>query len=295
VRENVIEVHADRERGLSYLDPHGRQLTMSCGAAVEFARLATRALGRECTVEPFPDPHQPDLVARVIVGRRLRVTELELHLAHAMARRYTDRAPYDGRPVPRRVLREAARAAEDLEVWLRTVQEPGERTLVAATLADAEAAEAADPRYSDELEHWTRTTTAPDGVPAAATPRWPASVVSDVPLRDFTGHASHPRPGGDGEPPHVVRDTLVLLGTQADDPPAWLATGRALAWLLLRATVAGLSGQPLGPATDLPAARLRLRRELGVVGYPQFLLRVGYGTDRPRAGRRDVDDLLVAP
>lgn len=293
IRDNVVDVHADRDRRLSYLDPQGRQLLMSCGAAVEFGRLAARALGRECTVESFPDRDDSDLVARLTVGRRQRVTELELHLAHAMARRYTDRAPYDGRPVPRRVLREAARNAEGLGVWLRVVQDPRERTLVATTLSDAEAAEAADPAYAEELARWTRPFTAVDGIPAQATPRWPESVVSDVPLRDFTGHSSHPRPGGSGEPPHVVRDTLVLLGTETDDPRAWLATGRALAWLLLRATVAGLSGQPLGPATDLPAARLRLRRELGIVGHPQFLLRVGYGTDRPRAGRRDLDDLLV--
>lgn len=291
---DVIEVRSDRARGLRYLDPTGRLLLVSCGAAVEFARIATRALGRECRVEALPDRAEPDLVARLTVGRRQRVTELELSLAHAMARRYTDRAPYDGRPVPRRVLRESARAADALGVWLRLVDEPRQRTLVASTLADAEAAEAADPAYTHELERWTREETAQDGVPQTAVPSWPETVVSDMPLRDFTGRNAHPRPGGDADqPPAVVRDTLVLLGTECDDDHAWLATGRALAWLLLRATAAGLSSQPLGPATDLPSARSRLRRELGIVGHPQFLLRLGYGSERPRAGRRAIEDILV--
>lgn len=291
---DVIEVRADRSRSLDYLDPNGRQLVISCGAAVEFARLAARAMGRECVVEPFPDRHDPDLVASLRVGRRQRVTELELHLAHAMARRYTDRSPYDGRPVPRRVLRESARYGDSLGVWLRVVQDPIQRNLVAATLADAEAAEAADPAYAEELSRWTRSSTAPDGVPQSAVRPWPETIVSDVPLRDFTGHAWHPHPGPSDEPPEVVRDTLVVLGTDGDDAAAWLATGRTVAWLLLRATAAGLSSQPLGPATDLPAARLRLRHDLGVVGNPQFLLRLGYGSDRPRAGRRSLEDVLVS-
>ena len=293
IHNDIVEVRADRSRSLDYLDPTGRQMLISCGAAVEFARLAARAMGRECVVEMLPDRNDPDLVARLRIGRRQRVTELELHLAHAMARRYTDRSPYDGRPVPRRVLRESARHGATLGTWLRVVTDPVQRNLVAATLAEAEAAEAADPDYADELSRWTRATTAPDGVPHSAVPQWPESVVSDVPLRDFTGHAAHPRPSGHDEPPEVERDTLVVLGSDGDDPGAWVATGRSLAWLLLRATAAGVSSQPLGPATDLPAARLRLRHDLGLVGYPQFLLRLGYGSDRPRAGRRSVEDVLV--
>lgn len=291
--DDVVEVNADRARALRYLDPHGRQLLLSCGAAVEFARVATRALGRECVVETFPEREQPDLVARLHVGRRQRVTEMELHLAHAMARRYTDRSPYDERPVPRRVLRDAARNAEALGVWLQVLSDPAQRTAVAAILEDAEAVEAADPAYVDELSRWTRAGSAADGIPQSATQTWPEAVVSDVPLRDFGGHAAHSRPGGADAPPRVQRDTLVLLGTKEDDDAAWVATGRALAWLLLRATADGLSSQPLGPAIDLPAARLRLRRELGLVGHPQFLLRIGYGRGRPRAGRRSVDELIA--
>jgi hypothetical protein len=110
--------------------------------------------------------------------------------------------------------------------------------------------------------------------------------VSDVPLRDFSGANDHPRPGGYGPPPPVERDTLLLLGTPDESPHAWLAAGRALGWLLLRLTAAGLSSQPLGQAVDVDSTRVRLAAQLGVIGHVQFLLRTGHGHGAPTTGRR---------
>src|SRR5438045_3052088 len=99
-----LEVRADRERGLAYLDPSGRQLHLSCGAAVEFARLAVRDIGRDCVVTVLPDPQDADLLARLAVGEPKEPTDTERALAEAMPRRYTDRSPYDDTPVPAELL-----------------------------------------------------------------------------------------------------------------------------------------------------------------------------------------------
>jgi nitroreductase len=293
---DLIKVLGDRERSLGYLDPTGRQLHISCGGAVEFARLAVRDLGRECTVRLRPDPDDDGLLAQLTIGAALAPSQLEHAMAEAMSRRYTDRTPYDGRPVPVEILAEAQSLAASYDVWLRVVGDPAQRTVLTSILTDAEAAEAADPAYAEELERWTRATTSPDGVPLeAAGGDWPVGVVSDMPLRDFSGHAAHSHPGGESAPPVVLRDTLLLLGTEGDGPVEWLSVGRALAWLLLRATVAGLSSQPLGPAIDQHTARERLRRELGLVGHAQFLLRMGYGSGRPTTGRRGAEETADLP
>ena len=55
----VVTVRVDRSRQLAYLDPSGRQLWLSCGAAVEFARLAVRASARDCLVEMLPAADDP--------------------------------------------------------------------------------------------------------------------------------------------------------------------------------------------------------------------------------------------
>lgn len=290
-RGHTIEVRAETDRMLRFLDPT-RQLHMSCGAAIEFARLAVRALGYDCVVRLTPASHDdPCLLATLTAGHSLAPSPAEQRLIAAIPRRYTDRGPYDDLAVPGAVLARAAEVSAERGCWLRVLDRPGDRATVVALSAKAEAAEAADARYRDELAAWRRTSTAPDGVPVAAT-EWTAPVdVTDVPLRDFSGLDAHPAVDDDA-PPRVERDTLVLLGSDDDTLLGWLRTGRALALLLLTLTDAGLVAQPLGPITDVAATRRRLQRELGLLGYPQLLLRIGYGHGRPRTGRRAVDDVL---
>ena len=284
---DVIEVRADRTRQLEFLDPTGRQLHVSCGAAIEFARLAVREAGRACTVAVMPEPRDVDLIARLQVGDPQRPTAQEIALCEAIPRRYTDRGPYEDREVPTEIVEDIAQHCGELDVWLRKLDRD-ERSALVLILSDAEAAEAEDPRYADELARWTTERKPDEGIPQHALPAWPADRVSDVPLRDFTGHAVHPRPGGNAAdpPPGVERDTVLMLGTAADVPAAWVASGRALGWALLRVAAAGLSAQPLGQAIDLAAGRARLRREFDLVGHPQFLLRIGYGTGEPSTHRR---------
>ena len=64
-----LEVHADWSRRLRVLDPRGRQLLISCGCAVFNARVALAAAGYDATVERWPDPAQPNLVARLTLAR----------------------------------------------------------------------------------------------------------------------------------------------------------------------------------------------------------------------------------
>ena len=88
---------------------------------------------------------------------------------------------------------------------------------------------------------------------------------------------------------------MLLMGTTNDDPRAWLEAGRALARVLLRATVAGLAASPLTQALDWPATRRQLVGRLSLVGSPQMLLRLGYPAERGTpSGRRPVSEVLRA-
>ena len=291
---HTIEVRADRDRQLTFLDESARQLHISCGAAVEFARLAIRALGYSCVVRLLPDADDVLLVATLTTGGHADVAPGERRLYDAAPRRYTDRGPYDDTPVPLAVLKRMSEVAGGVGCWLRVLDRPGDRLLAAILLGKAEAIEAEDPRYRDELLHWRRDAVADDGIPDGAVPPWPVDRVSDVPLRDFTGEANHARPGTTHDRPDVERDTLVLLGSDTDEPLSWLRTGRALASILLTATDAGLVSQPLGQVTEVAATRAHLQRGLGLLGHPQLMLRIGYGHGRPSTGRRGTEATLAA-
>jgi hypothetical protein len=291
---HTIEVRAEVERLLHVLDPNARQLHISCGIAIEFARLAVRALGHDCVVRLLPHgtDGDPTLLATLTVGHPLPTTPAERRLIDAIPRRYTDRGPYDATLIAPSVLARMREAAAERGCWLRVLDRAGDRTTTAMLIAEAEDIETSDQEFREELAAWRRTSPACDGVPVQAAQPWDDGVVSDVRLRDFLGRG-HPAPADMTTPPSVERDLLVLLGSDDDTPLGWLRTGRALALVLLNLTADGGTSQPLGPVVDVPATRSRLQRSLGLLGHPQVLLRVGYGHGAPTAGRRDVDDLLT--
>src|SRR5579862_995439 len=54
--DGEISIHADVERRLRVADPDGRELMISCGAALFTARVALRYLGFVPKVRVLPDP-----------------------------------------------------------------------------------------------------------------------------------------------------------------------------------------------------------------------------------------------
>ncbi|MBV9293040.1 MAG: hypothetical protein JO222_11375 [Frankiales bacterium] len=292
VGDGRLDIYGDPTRRLRSLDPDLRLLHISCGAAAELARLAIRSAGRAADIDWRPDPGTPMLLARIRVGEPQPASDLDRELVAAIPRRYTDRGPYDGNPVAPDLVAEMTHAVSSYGLALRLVQDSGERATLAMLLSDAENAEATDTHYAEEIGYWVHA--GADGVPIMAVAPWPDHVVPDLPLRQWLpdGRHLHLPAGG---PPEVLRDTVVTVVADGDGPLDWLTTGAAVAWLQLRATVDGLATQPLGPATDFAAARIRLARDLGLVGHPQFVMRIGRGSGRPWTGRRDPSEVTIEP
>lgn len=86
LRHGALELHADRTRQLPATDPDGRQLVVSCGAALFGARLAVRALGRVPQVELISDPLRSDLLARLTLGATTPANSEEVALTAAQQR-----------------------------------------------------------------------------------------------------------------------------------------------------------------------------------------------------------------
>jgi len=287
--DGSLDVRVDRTRHLRVIDESGRQMFVSGGAALEFARLVYRALGYYCTIDLLPDALDPGLLATITYEPGSEPTDYELALVSAMDHRHTDRGPYDDTLVPPQLLEDIRAAAARHDVWLRHVDLPVDRVVVGAALWDAGNRQADNPEYVAELARWRAQGRRRDGV--VVPPRWPPDRVSDVPLRNFDGRPTTP-PLTDA-PPDVERDAIVVFGTIDDDARAHVQTGRALAeaWLLL--TAAGLSAQPLGQTLDDAISRRRLASDLRLIGHPQFMLRLGYGHTARASRRRPLADVLA--
>jgi hypothetical protein len=287
-RGDAIDVLVDRRRQLTTLDPDGREMLVSVGAAVFNLRVAVRAHARVPRVRLLPDPAEPDLAATVDIDRADTENAAARALAAAIPRRHTNRRPFADRPVPYGTLEELAGAATAEGAALLAV-DPALRSGVLSLTRNAENRMRANPRYRAELAAWTTPggVGRPDGVPRQAFgPRDPQGA---IPLRDFALGHGFPTATVAFEP----EPTLILLFTAGDTPADWLRAGAALQRVLLTATLRGLAATPLSQLLEIP--RLRALLDDSATGQVvQTVLRIGYATTpAPPTPRRPVADLIV--
>ena len=289
--EDGLDLWADPQRQLPVLDPEGRQLHLSCGAALLHARVAARGIGLDPLATLLPDPADTEHLARLQLRPGEPATQPELELAEAILRRHTHRDAVDAVRLPAALLERLRLAADREGATMRRVTSEQDLLELEVLLARADRVEEADPAYRQEVADWVRSAPADDGIAPAAMPPDPERG-SSLRLRDF-GLAGE-RPAG-GEPPVAERPDVVVLVSADDTPLSWLQTGQALGALLLVAAQHGVLAQPLGQVTDLPVFRSALGRSLGLLGTAQLALRLGYATSAATAPRRDVSDVLDGP
>src|SRR6059036_2079646 len=94
-----FELSADTARGLSGSDPDGRELVISCGAALFNLRVALRKLGCAAQVTLLPEPDQPRVLARVDVAESAPASVEERLAYAALTRRHTRRTGFEDRPL----------------------------------------------------------------------------------------------------------------------------------------------------------------------------------------------------
>jgi len=293
IRADGIELRADRERQLGVLDKTGRDLLLSCGAALGTAEVSLSAAGVSFRRDLTPDPHDPDGLARLVVlASGEPVTAAAAAWAAAIPLRHSNRRPFGSEQVGADALDLLEEAGSGSGTWVLLVHKEDDRVAVAMLVQAAEELQQAEPGYGAELSAWaSMPPAATAGVPAAALPaaadRWARG---DLPVRDFAPTAAAGLPGAT----HSSREqTLLVLGTDSDEPVDHLLAGIALARVLLAATAAGLATSIFSGVTEVPATRARLRSALGVLGCPQLLLRVGLAPDVPATPRRPVADVVV--
>lgn len=297
-RGDTIELWTDPSRGLAVLDPSGRARHLSCGAALLHARVAAAAAGLVSTVEVRPDPNDAAHLADLHLEKAGSPPTDLSELAGAIAGRRTTRSPFTDEALPDDVVAALRAAAEFEGCWLRVVESSEDAAAVMVLLARADEIEAANPDYQEELRRWTGGGEGgTDGVSASAVPETsPSQRGSNYRLRDFVADrdTSELAPA-EGGPPAVERPTVVVLGTPDDDVESWLAAGQGLGRLLLTAAARGVTASPMTQPLEIPDTRKRLASELGVLGHPQMILRLGYAPEGEASvtPRRSLADILT--
>ena len=285
----TLELLADRSHQLAETDPLGRNLTISCGAALHHAQAAAGALGWTTHVVRHPDSAQPDLLAAIDLTPGAPSPTARETLA-AMEARCTDRRRFNAWPVPEERQAHLARVAHQWGARAVALTDESERYIAERLVRRAADHQRANPAARAEQAHW-QDRLAGDGVPAAALPE-PADRAGAHPHR-FDGAVWEGHPGPEVE----ATDGLIVFFDTVDDPRAWLRAGEGLSAMWLAAEEAGLSLVPLSQVIEVPETRRAFQVEvLGSLAHPLLLVRVGWrssaGTSLARTPRRPVPEVL---
>lgn len=291
---DALEIQADQTRRLLVVDPAGRHMLISCGCALFNARVSLASAGYQVSVERFPDPTRPEVLARLSVGvepARIPVVLPDIGtLDPVIELRRTNRRRFADDTVPGDVIDQLIAVAAAEGAQLVPISGPDDRLRVAVLTQRADAQENANLAYRAELRAWTGNDPArDDGVPTIAVAHGEASAHDDLPIRDF----ALSRAGSLLAPTGAGVKNCLLLGTAADNPGAWLRAGEALEHALLEVARHGYAASPFTQVIEVPNTRAMLRQELRLTMYPHVLLRVGRAAVTPATRRRRLVDMLV--
>ncbi|RMI33714.1 Acg family FMN-binding oxidoreductase [Nocardia stercoris] len=285
-----LDLFSDLDRLLPGTDPRGRQQMISCGAILHHVITASVAHGWAVATERFPDPGDPDHLARLTLRPAEGPVPDDTERTRAMDRRYSDRLAMlpltDPRPVMARLRAAVLPFEQEFEVL-----DPAVRPRLASLSDRHTATRRDDPFYQQELSWWTGHSEGPDGISAQA-----LASASEYGRTDV-GRAFPPAQGSDRRPGLADQATLALISSYGDSPRQWLLAGEALSAVLLDCTVAGLSTCPLTHVTELDAERRMLAMLLPEAGaLPQVLVRIGTAPEGeeppPPTPRRPLTDVV---
>ncbi|MFC0865567.1 Acg family FMN-binding oxidoreductase [Sphaerimonospora cavernae] len=291
VSGDEVGLRADPDRKLRVADPDGRQMVVSCGAALFNVRITLRALGYHPEVRLRPDPQRSLLLATI---RPQPTGEPDEHagLLHSeIERRRTHRSGFTGLAIADELVAALVAQAAEEGARLTPVRSQEDARVLAALTGAAQEVQSRDRMFNLEIMRWARPpgSARRDGVPAGSYPAAPERTLPQhFAQRDYArgqdwGVRSD-EPGDTG--------LVAMLTTPGDDADDWLAAGQALQRVLLHASAYGLSAAFHTQALELPELREFIRKHVCDGAYPQMIMRLGFAVDEVGSVRRPPSEVV---
>ena len=289
----LIRLLADPQRSLPAIDPDGRAMRLSLGAALENLLVAARAWGLRPTVTYRPPSDRSGVVAEVSwsPGEVAR----DRALFHAIVERRTNRDAYDGRGLFGE--NRAALSVQAMDGFrLHWIEDPDRIKAIGELAHDAVHDAVMDHTSQAECYAWTRfgddARRRGDGVSADALALgWPSKWMAGRYLNPNSwwlgqGAGSLAKQARKG-----VRSAgaLALLTTPTRREESWLEGGQVYERLALKATQLGIAQQPIHALIERERTRGELLAHFNATGEdPLMFLRLGHADRPPESERRAV-------
>ncbi len=239
VADTHVDVVADLSRAMRLVDPHYREVTLSCAAAAETLLAAIRAYGYDGVLTPLPEPHARTVIARVELGLTARRTTLDRDMLSAILKRRMVPRRYTQTPVPAELQTLMRDTAKPYGVGLHLVTDISAKDKIARLVAEANQIQFADPAFRGEFASLSSGSSGFSRMAAALFRLFDLGRSMDQPAKDAP--------------------LLGVFTTQGDSHEDWVASGRALAAVLHGMTMHGLVSaflnQPIEVETTRRAAK----------------------------------------
>jgi hypothetical protein len=291
-----ISLRAAAGRQLAVADPSGREMMISCGAALFNAKLALRSLGYVPETRIVPHRADPLLVARLRWRRRAAPDTGEERLFRQVTRRRTHRGGFEPVPPPPGLIEALRQDAAAYEATLRVAVTDEGRAALAAITAIADRVERLDSAYVRELAAWAPPPGSErlDGVSPSAYPARPERTSPNFPARDFARGRGWGLPSSTRISAVRFTGVVCVLTTPADDPASWVNVGQALQRTLLTSAACGVAAALHSQPVEVGWLREAIRDQLGDGSYPQLIIRLGTVIENAISVRRAVPSVLTA-
>jgi hypothetical protein len=278
VADTHVDIVADLSRALRVVDPHYRDVTLSCASAAETLLEAVRAYGYEGVLTPLPEPDALTVIARVALGAEARLTMLDRDMLTAILRRRTVPRSYAQARVSTALQTLMQETVRPYGVGLHLVSDASTKDKIARLVVEADQIQFADPRFRTEFASF--------GSVSGGFSRMGAALFR---LFDL---------GGSMERQAAMHAPLFgVFTTKGDSHEDWVASGRAFAAVLHGVTMHGLVNAVLNQPIEVEATRRALSSVLGSGETPQLLSRFGYSKESatlPRTDQLPRKDVLIA-
>jgi len=277
VTDQYIELFANRDHTLDGIYPDDRELMIHCGFSLICLKLAMKRFDCLGRVELFPDLGQPFLVARVHCGCRHEHDSLDRGLFDAMTRSPAYPSPLGEPPVYEATLETLRRSVVREPAWLEFARNDVSRRRLLDLVIASQRNQAGAARAWREFDNEAGVHDAPGQSGMIPHPirsrisQWAKPLLAfKVRRADSDSFQADP-----GNQPVFSKGTLAVLKTKTDEKHGWVATGKAMARVILQAQALGLSWSFSHHAMRSTGVRTDLRTGIGHKGFAQAILRFG--------------------
>lgn len=289
IEENKLLVRRDPQHTLKVGDPTLRETFLGLGAFIENFCVAAAHWGYATEVTDFAFRTTDDPVATIHISESPSEPAKQAALFAGITKRHTNRGAYD--PEPLDALKTELEITSEEGIKLFFITDTEAKTRIATLVAKGtRIALSMRPMKEELAELVTRQE-------EQASTGMTMEAMVEVSPTDITGKEwlfkrldvtteSHQNEINWRQSP-----LMAVVGSEYDDPEAWLRAGRTMERLLLAASSCGLTHDISAAPVEVPPLAPQLRREIDQTYRPQVLLRLGKPKNpsfTKHSGRRSV-------